>query len=269
MDLRHYPTRFVAITEIATLVSALNWWIGSGWMEICKIQWFQQGFCSRCLCIGCPLKKPKGKTCDLVQSSLQFVLFGLFVIGLFWHPRSWWVFQKRNINVTSYHNRTCPNLGQLLLWHSGGAICRMYQGFAYTWRKQRLVCFCMFTSYVLVIIHQMMRTFKNPQYHLPASFTTPPFHSQVYAVGSFFARAEDQLSLENGRVIIPPALQQGFLQPVLEWLETENAAEDENKTHKIYDQVEPRNTNGNKFKCVLPVLGPCGTPKSWCWSKGF
>ena len=60
-------------------------------------------------------------------------------------------------------------------------------------------------------------------------------------------------------MIIPPALQQGFLQPVLEWLETEKAAEDENKAHKLYDRVESRKTSGNKFQCVL---GPRRTPKS-------
>lgn len=45
------------------------------------------GFCSRCLCIGCPLNKAMVKTCDLVQNSLQFVLFFLFVIGLLWQSK--------------------------------------------------------------------------------------------------------------------------------------------------------------------------------------
>ncbi len=106
-----YHTRFVAITEIGMLVSALNWWIMHGWMGICKTQCFQQGCCSLFLCTGCPSKKTKVKTCDLVQNSLQFVLFRLFVIGIWQSKKAMGVSKKCiNINITWYHNRTCPKL---------------------------------------------------------------------------------------------------------------------------------------------------------------
>ena len=101
-----------------------------------------------------------------------------------------------------------------------------------------------------------MKNIQEPSISLTAFIHNYSLPLQSLCRWFFFSRAEDQLSLEDGRVIIPPALQQGFLQPVLEWLETENAAGDENETHILYDQIEPRKTNGNKFQCVGTMWDP-------------
>ena len=47
------------------------------------------------------IKKTKVKTCDLVQNSLQFVLFRLFVIGIWQSKKAMGVSKKCiNINIT-------------------------------------------------------------------------------------------------------------------------------------------------------------------------
>lgn len=145
------------------------------------------GFCSRRLCIGCPLNKAMVKTCDLVQNSLQFVLFFLFVIGLFSQSKKLMGVSKKKHQCYFLPRPYLTKLRPITALTFWACNLRNVSGLRIdlTETAPGLLFTCLHLTYWLSSTKKW-KTFKNPQYHLPPSFTTTPFHSKVYAVGSFF-----------------------------------------------------------------------------------
>lgn len=86
-----------------------------------------------------------------------------------------------------------------------------------------------------------MATYPSINPWFPVSVSAPPpqsfFPTLFFLVQSTSTKAE--MEVTNGEVLIPEALKRGFLQPVLEWVASEQEAESaENVGEKIFHNSE-------------------------------